>query len=259
MKTCVVEGCEGPAIKRGCCGKHYQAFRIAGTLPPLVGPRTKGKGKGIVFLREQLAYEGDECVEWPFGRYPKGYGQVKVGGKTTNASRVMCELAHGPAPFDGAVAAHSCDNPPCITKGHLSWKSSKGNSEDMVAHGRSLRGSASRNAIFTEEQVLAIVADPRKMVEIAPEYGTTVTHIGMIKTGRSWGWLTGISGPSQRRNRGARNGRATLNEQQVLAIVEDRRSNEDVASSYGVTPAAIRDIKAGRNWSWLTGIKRKAA
>lgn len=45
-----------------------------------------------------------------------------------------------------------------------------------------------------------------------------------------------------------------LTESEVIEIVKDRRTNETVASAYGVHEDTVRDIRKGRSWAWLTGI-----
>ncbi len=37
-------------------------------------PSTKGKGKLQQWLRDRMSYAGDDCLIWPFGRLPNGYG-----------------------------------------------------------------------------------------------------------------------------------------------------------------------------------------
>jgi hypothetical protein len=57
--------------------------------------------------------------------------------------------------------------------------------------------------------------------------------------------------------KGSRNGRASLNEEQVLRIVGDGRTYQEIADEYGVCRDTVRNIMSGRNWSHVTGIKRK--
>jgi hypothetical protein len=57
--------------------------------------------------------------------------------------------------------------------------------------------------------------------------------------------------------KGSRNGRATLNEEQVMRIVEDGRTYQEIADEYGVCKDTIKNIMIGKNWSHVTGIKRK--
>lgn len=51
--------------------------------------------------------------------------------------------------------------------------------------------------------------------------------------------------------RGSRNWNVKLTEEQVRAIRADRRTIGDIARSYGVVYATIKDILIGENWGWL--------
>lgn len=51
---------------------------------------------------------------------------------------------------------------------------------------------------------------------------------------------------------GEANGRAKLTAEQVLQVFNSDEPIEDLAIRYSVTEACIRDVKSGRNWSWLT-------
>lgn len=43
-----------------------------------------------------------------------------------------------------------------------------------------------------------------------------------------------------------------LTEDQVLDIYKDTRSNAELGRVYGLSREAVRDIKLGYTWSWLT-------
>jgi len=54
-------------------------------------------------------------------------------------------------------------------------------------------------------------------------------------------------------NRGAKNFRAKLKDEDVIAIYQSKdKTQEQLASEYGVTQSTINHIKTGRTWSWLT-------
>lgn len=56
-----------------------------------------------------------------------------------------------------------------------------------------------------------------------------------------------------RSTKGETNPKAVLTEDQVLAIASDCRSQHQIAAAFGISRSAVRDIKTGRNWGWLTG------
>lgn len=56
--------------------------------------------------------------------------------------------------------------------------------------------------------------------------------------------------------RGSAASNATLNEQQVAAIMADERPQREIAAEYGVKVSAVQGIKAGRWWVHVTGGRR---
>jgi len=58
---------------------------------------------------------------------------------------------------------------------------------------------------------------------------------------------------------GAKNGNAKLTENQVLEIVQSGETTIALGSKYGVHPSAITNIRLGKKWSSVTGIKYDAA
>jgi hypothetical protein len=152
-------------------------------------------------LREVvLAYDGDECLIWPFSKNMHGYGQVYYEGRNQTVHRIVCEKVHGTPVAPRNNAAHSCGNGEqgCVTKGHLSWKTPKGNAEDTVAHGKSLRGDRNPWVKITEDDVLEIYSlrGTALQREIARRYGVTNSLVSKIHCGKAWGWLTGQIRPS---------------------------------------------------------------
>lgn len=59
--------------------------------------------------------------------------------------------------------------------------------------------------------------------------------------------------------KGSKNSRAILNEQQVVEIVNLSRNNttKKISKLFGVSKSVVKAILSGRNWSHVTGIKRK--
>lgn len=102
------------------------------------GAHNKGKGAALAWLKTHVAYEGNECLIWPFHRNPlTGRGAVGVNGKVLKAHRVMCELVNGPAPTPEHHAAHLCGkgHDGCVHPHHVYWKTPSENQADRRAHG----------------------------------------------------------------------------------------------------------------------------
>jgi len=146
-------------------------------------------GKGTDLIRATLRIDTDDCIEWPMARHPAGYGKVADGADVRGAHRVMCELAHGPAPTPEHEAAHSCGNRPCFNKAHLSWKTHADNQADMVAHGTSLKGSRHHRAKLVEADIpviRALLAAGESHGEIAARFVVARQTITNISMGIRW-------------------------------------------------------------------------
>jgi hypothetical protein len=145
-QECSISECKNRASKVGLCNSHYLKKRRYGS------PETaKGipNGDARRWLLGHVGYQSADCLIWPYSRNNHGYGQISwvTNGKKRPraASNLICELAHGPAPFAKAEAAHECGNGHlgCVNPQHLSWKTHYENVQDAVRHGR-MRGPKKR-------------------------------------------------------------------------------------------------------------------
>lgn len=214
------------------------------------------------FLESASRHEGDECVLWPFGRLPSGYGRFSKNGKNVYAHREVCRRAHGEPPFSRAHAAHGCGNGSggCVNRKHLRWATPTQNAADKIMHGTSLAGERNHRSKLTADQVVAIRQDGRATRDIAKAFGVTASNVSHIK--RADTWALAVSGcpvtkPADPR-RGEGNVRATLTAEQAMKIYLDPRMGIDVAQEYGVTTSCVSAIRHGKSWAWLTGHKTKA-
>jgi|GEM_PF-1060668 len=150
---------------------------------------TKGNGKTIQWLRDHANHDGDYCLIWPFNRNPNGYGQLVYLQKSGYAHRMMCEMAHGPAPSREHEAAHSCGNGHmgCAHPKHLSWKTRSENRLDCQQHGTQRRARSATEGRLTPAQVLGIKAlkGKKTQAEIAFTFGVSEPTIRDIFLGRS--------------------------------------------------------------------------
>jgi hypothetical protein len=88
-------------------------------------------------LASRLVRQPNGCLEWTGSISPKGYGRIRVNGKSLFTHRFAWELVNGPIP-DGVLIRHYvCDNPPCCEPTHLRPGTQTDNMADMVAKGRS--------------------------------------------------------------------------------------------------------------------------
>lgn len=156
-------------------------------------------GEPMRFIHEvALLHTGDECLAWPYSKNGKGYGLLKVEGKTTVASRYICELVRGSPPTPEHEASHSCGNghEGCVSPIHLGWKTTAQNQADRLIHGTHNRGERHGQAKLTEADVRGIIAMKGKKTqrELAERFGVAHQTIGEIHAGRKWAWLSGEAG-----------------------------------------------------------------
>lgn len=188
-RICSIPACGKPHHARGLCAGHAHRLRKYGD--PLAGETAKGEARA--FFERALAYEGDECLIWPFWRNNKGYGEVKCDGAMEFAHRQICKEAHGQPPNPKDEAAHSCGNGKlgCITKRHLSWKTRVENQADRLIHGTAPRGTKCGTNKLSEDQIRKIRAMSGKVRQrdMAEQCGVSQSLISVICSRQRWAWL----------------------------------------------------------------------
>ena len=128
------------------------------------------------------------CWLWIGGREGKGYGEMRDGlGRVAKAHHIAYRLYKGEIP-PGLMIRHKCDVRCCVNPDHLEVGTAQDNVDDAVSRDRHSRGERFHAAKLTEQQVLAIRADPRKgqHTAIAKDYGMSPQAIYGILTGRKW-------------------------------------------------------------------------
>lgn len=185
-RLCSVEGCGKKHLAKGYCVKHYRRWTDHGD--PLGGEDQYSSPAEALAARTVRRETG--CVEWIGCTNHAGYGSMKVNGRTMLAHRASFELNRGPIP-EGQWVLHRCDNPPCVNPDHLFLGDVQANVDDMMAkgRGRKAKGVGHGAAKLTEDQVRAIRADPRKLRDIAPDYGIGKSTVGYIKSRKIWGHI----------------------------------------------------------------------
>lgn len=152
------------------------------------------RGQAVVWVSQAIAFCGDDCLEWPFAKYPDGYGAVRLNGKTCGVHRLVCIAAYGPSPSTEHQVAHSCGNSLCCNPKHLRWATRLENANDKHRHGTTVRGEKSPFSKLTSRDVAAIRMDPRPVAAIASDFGVSGPHVWNIKRRQKWAWLSaGVS------------------------------------------------------------------
>ena len=192
---CCVDGCDKPVsiVTTVMCLSHHRRLRQHGN--PLAG--IAPAGLPMRFIADNVSFDGDECLSWPFARNKNGYPRVFAPADSYLAHRVMCRAAHGNPPAEKPVAAHSCGNghKGCVNPRHLRWADHIENAADRIVHGTSNRGTNNGSAKISPETVRAIVAmrqSGKKIRQVASALGVSEAAVSSVTKGWTWSWLTGI-------------------------------------------------------------------
>lgn len=178
-RICAIEGCGKPYRASGWCMAHYKRYLRHGSA-------TAGRvsnGSLMRYLDEVvMAYEGNDCLLWPFGSR-SGRPTIRIKGKGHLVARLVCERVHGAPPSDTHHAAHWCGKGEggCITKNHLRWATPVENSFDKFAH-----GTAARALDAADVNKIRAIGRARTQVELAREFGVSPSLIGAVIRREIW-------------------------------------------------------------------------
>ena len=133
----------------------------------------------------------ETCWLWMGARNERGYGNVRINGRTVRAHRLAYELLRGPIPA-GMVICHHCDTPACVNPDHLFIGTMADNIRDRDEKGRRVppRGEANGFAKLREGEILEIrsryVPYRVSLTNLAREYGVHHSTIHDIVRGVTW-------------------------------------------------------------------------
>jgi len=229
----------------------------------------------------------DACMEWTTGCFIDGYGQFWVNRMNVRSHRFIWECYNGPIPKDLQVL-HSCDNPSCVNPKHLWIGTNQENTQDRHDKGRSAKGSSIGCSVLKEKDIVNILENINngyynKIKDILDNHSVSRTNINRILKGDGWSHVSipfcknlNISLNDLRKKvlyndylrsgfkdshstLGSRNGNSILNETLVLEIKDllVLYTNVELGNMFSVCRSAISDIRIGKRWSHITGIKRK--
>lgn len=131
------------AQKTGESGTNADGCEGYGSITPALLTRNAPESCAESAVKVQLAErilartaEGPSgCWLWSGAVSSRGYGQVRIGGRTFAVHRVIAEQKHGPI-GDGQMALHRCDVKRCCRPDHLYVGDARQNNADAIARGR---------------------------------------------------------------------------------------------------------------------------
>lgn len=189
-RICSIPNCSKLAIKRGWCSAHYQRWQFYGD--PLGGGTFNGEPQR--YLKDVvLAYQGDECLIWPYARNSAGYAHLLLDGRNQLVARLACEEQHGPPPAPDYDTAHRCNGGQhgCVARSHVRWATRAENMADKNDHGTVNRGTRNGGAKLSEADVRMIrtLLGTTTQTMIAAQFGVSRRTIRSIRDRVKWGWL----------------------------------------------------------------------
>ena len=190
-KKCTIRGCGKKHKAKGMCDMHYRR-NLRGGSPGLVGPMQSGRGEGEAFL-VWLSKNCDstDCIKWPFGTDPSGYGKIFFNGKSTSASRAMCIIHRGPPKTKEMQASHVCGkgHAGCVNPNHIVWATCRENLKMKKDHGTWQSRENHPSARLTERDVRDIRAARNSMTrrQAAEKWGVHYSTIqAVVALDRDW-------------------------------------------------------------------------
>lgn len=118
----------------------------------------------------------------------RGYHYMRVNGKSIGVHRFVYEQMFGEIP-EGLVVRHRCDNPHCINPEHLELGTQADNIRDMVERGRQAKGSMTKSAKLTEQDVCEIrrrLDAGERVCDLARAFEVHYMTIVRIKQKKIW-------------------------------------------------------------------------
>lgn len=130
---------------------------------------------------------------------------------------------------------------------NLEWATRQENQAHAIEMGLwDYRGQENETALLTNIQAIQIFKSKKTRKELSKMYGVSVEIIYSIKSGKTWGWLTGKEYK-----------RINMTAKEAKKIFGSKLSYSELARTYRVSEKTISDIKIGYSWNSVTGLPCK--
>lgn len=135
----------------------------------------------------------EECWEWQGYRDRKGYGSFNPAWEgyplKVRAHRFSYLITKGEIP-KGKIVAHGCDNPPCCNPAHLSAKTYKENTQEMLERGRQRITNCEHPLNAQEVREMRSLYPEFTLKEISERYHTTIGNVWYVVNYKTWKHIT---------------------------------------------------------------------
>lgn len=194
-RLCSIPTCDKPHHARGWCKAHWMRWSRTGDAQASKPARVTPGGPTQFYTDFLLTFEGEECLDWPYGKSSDGYGILKKDGSRRLVHRLLCEDTLGPPPAEGYEAAHSCGqgHKGCCNRWHLRWATQTDNQADRLLHGTDSRGEKNGCAKLTVGEVKGIRklhSGGAKIPDLATKFNVSYATIRNIVIRKKWAWLS---------------------------------------------------------------------
>jgi len=164
----------------------------------------------------------------------------------------LVALVFVPGHFDGAEVNHKDGDKAHNHYSNLEWVTRAENNAHAFATGLQ---STKLSSSDIERLKNIATTTTRPLIDIAEEFGVSAQYVGQLLKGKHRG--------QDSTNLDHRPLRGKLSKQQAQDLISELRSGDQVsvvvlAEKYGVSPANVSNIIAGRTWKSLTGGPIKA-
>lgn len=146
--------------------------------------------KQVSRLYSKLLVVPSGCHEWQAYANAKGYGVVRLLGKTMLAHRVVWEIVNGDIP-DSLSVCHHCDNPKCCNVDHLFLGTNADNISDSKKKNRRNRPFGEKNGsakltVNDVKRIKVLLSQKYRHAVIADMFHVGVSTIKDISRGERW-------------------------------------------------------------------------
>lgn len=258
-RQCTIPECTNKYFGRGWCNKHWQRWRAHGdplTLTTLQTLPLRERFKA----RVDRSGGPDACHEWTGARHRQGYGITSAYGQRKSAHHAAWFLAEGYWP---KYLLHSCDNPPCVNRRHLSEGTHLQNMREATERNR----RNFDNPLFGEARAKKLTRDIAREIftkfhegavisALTDEYGLSPATVHRIAIRKLWRRDTAdlASKPINRIERLPRGeshprAKASFEVAEMIRVrVAQGERRKALALEYGLSPSVVQRIITGEQW-----------